>query len=592
MPKAQKEVAFCGVLGELFNKLGMDLMLRNKLIIFTAIISMFLSLSIQAQRPKVYSREKPIKIDFDMENIKQPKSIGTGYLYDFIDGTIFQSTRRNLDVAHKFRKVSGKKKESINVNILDQVPDSSWFTNRISTQDFSIEEIKRGSNVNPKPKSGKLIVLRGKTVGATPGFWVRDENGQTFILKFDPKDFPELASGAEMIATKMFWAFGFNVPENHIFHFRREDLEISEEAQVTGEKNKKRGMTEADLDLILSKIARQSDGQYRSLASRLIDGSPLGGITFSGRRKDDPNDIIPHEIRRDVRALKVFGAWTEHNDLRVGNTFDVFVEEDGRKFVRHYLIDFGSTFGSDSVQVNLPEVGREHGLDFNQAGKILLSGGLYQPPWRSKKHDPVFSPAVGRYSTKNFSPNKWKQNFPLVALGQMTDLDGFWAMQKVAAFTPEQIRAIVETAEYSKESDTEYLTRQILARQRIIVQHYANELMGIGKFNLKREGDSSYLNFKDYRKQFSLDEIVNSQYEYKLQGLDKNAKTLAEGVFNDANLEINSDLVEQISAVGNAEKNRGIAKLILNRKGEGGKKATVYLWSKDGISLEIVGIVH
>jgi hypothetical protein len=328
------------------------------------------------------------------------------------------------------------------------------------------------------------------------------------------------------------------------------------------------------------------------LASRLIDGSPLGGITFSGRRKDDPNDIIPHEIRRDVRALKVFGAWTEHNDLRVGNTFDVFVEEDGRKFVRHYLIDFGSTFGSDSVQVNLPEVGREHGLDFNQAGKILLSGGLYQPPWRSKKHDPVFSPAVGRYSTKNFSPNKWKQNFPLVALGQMTDLDGFWAMQKVAAFTPEQIRAIVETAEYSKESDTEYLTRQILARQRIIVQHYANELMGIGKFNLKREGDSSYLNFKDYRKQFSLDEIVNSQYEYKLQGLDKNAKTLAEGVFNDANLEINSDLVEQISAVGNAEKNRGIAKLILNRKGEGGKKATVYLWSKDGISLEILGIVH
>lgn len=567
-------------------------MFRNKFIILTAIILVFLSLSIEAQRPKVYSKEKPIEVDFDMENIEQPKSIGTGYLYDFIDGTLFQSTRRNLDIAHKIRKLTGKKKESINVNVLDEVPNSSWFTNRIGTKDFSIEEIKRGANFNPKPKSGKLIVLRGKTVGATPGFWVRDENGNTFILKFDPKDYPELASGAEIIATKMFWAFGYNVPENHIFRFNREDLEISEKAKVTGENNKKRKMTESDLDLILSKIARQKDGQYRALASRLINGKPLGGFTFSGRRKDDPNDIIPHEIRRDVRALKVFGAWTEHNDLRVGNTFDVFVEEDGRKFVRHYLIDFGSTFGSDSVQVNLPEVGREHGLDFNEAGKILLSGGIYQPPWRDKNHDPVFSPAIGRYSTKNFSPNKWKQNFPLVALSQMTSLDGFWAMRKIAAFTPEQIRAIVETAEFSKQSDAEYLTKQILARQRIIVQHYANKRMGIGNLELQKNGDSYSLKFKDYRKQFPKTEIINSNYEYKLQGLGKKSRTLANGSFNKDYLEINADLIKQVAAIGNTEETKGIAKLTLNRNNERKKKATVYLWSKDGISVEIAGIIH
>lgn len=592
MHKARKEAGYFGVLEKRFNELGMSTMFSKKLIGFTIAISMFLSLSVDAQRPNIYSKEKPIRLDFDMENIKQPKAIGTGYLYDFIDGTIFQSTRRNLDVAHKFRILSGKKKEAINVNTWDEVPDSSWFTNRIGTKDLSIEELKRGPNFNPKPTSGKLIVLRGKTVGATPGFWVRDENGQTFILKFDPKDHPELSSGAEMVATKMFWAFGYNVPENHIFRFRREDLEVSGDAKVTGEKGKTRQMHDADLDLILGKVARQSDGQYRALASRLIEGTPLGGFTFSGKRKDDSNDIIPHEIRRDIRALKTFSAWTEHNDLRVGNTFDVYVEEDGRKFVRHHLIDFGSSFGSDSVQVNLPEVGREHGLDFVQAGKILASGGLYQPPWRSKDHDPVFSPAIGRYSTKNFSPNKWKQNFPLVALGEITDLDGFWAMQIISAFTPEHIRAIVETAEFSNESDADYLVEQILARQKIIVEHYATDRMGIGKFVLEKTGDRIVLNFNNFRKQFRMEKSFSPGYEYSLQTLDKNPKSLANGVINESLFEINLNMIKQISTSGSSESNKGVAKLTMNRSGEKDKKVEIYLWSENGMNLQIAGIVH
>ena len=395
-----------------------------------------------------------------------------------------------------------------------------------------------------------------------------------------------------MVGTKIFWAFGYNVPENHIFRFNREDLEIGEGAKVTGDDNKKRKMTEADLDFILGKIARQSDGQYRSLASRLVKGKPIGGFTFSGKRIDDPNDIIPHENRRDVRALKTFGAWTEHNDLRVGNTFDVYVEEDGRKFIRHYLIDFGSTFGSDSLQPNLKEVGREHGIDFDEAGKILLTAGIYQPAWRNKNYDPIFSPAIGRYSTKSFSPNGWKSNFTLAALKEMTTLDGFWAMQKISAFTPEQIRAMVETAEYSKESDSEYLIKQILARQKIIVQYYANKRMGIGKFEMSQNNNNSTLNFTDYRLRFPTDKVVNSKFEYKLQTINKKSKTLTKGSFDKDSFEINQDLIKQISTLGISPEDKGIAKLVLNRVGEKDKKATIYLWSADEISLKVVGIIH
>lgn len=565
---------------------------RIKRVAFCLILASFLIVPTSAQRPEAFSKEKPLRLDFDMENIEQPKAIGTGYLYDFIDGTIFQPTRRNLDLPRTIRAIAGKKKESINVNTWDEVPNSSWFTNRLGFREMSVDEIRNGPNKNPKPKAGKLVILRGKTVGATPGFWVRDENGQTFVLKFDPKSNPELASGAEIIATKMFWAFGYNVPENQLFSFRREDLEISDDATVTGEKNKKSKMTNADVNTILDKIAKRDDGSYRVLASRLISGVPLGGFTFSGRRKDDPNDYIPHEIRRDVRGLKVFAAWMEHNDLRVGNTFDLYVEEDGRKFVRHHLIDFGSTLGSDSVGVNLPEVGREHGLDFSQAGKILASGGTYQPPWRSKNHDPVFSPAVGRYSTKNFGPNRWKSNFPLVALREMTSLDGFWAMQIVSAFTPEHIRAVVETAEFSKKSDTDYLIREIIARQKIIVQHYANKRMGAGKFVLSSVEGKTSLGFKDYRLRFPSDSSVNRQIEYRIESVGKKSVTLGSGRASGNRIKMDAGMTQKISTAGSSGKNRGVVKLTMNRVGEKGKKAIVYLWSKDGSNLEVAGIIH
>lgn len=562
-----------------------------KAILFISIILQVFSISIFSQRPLIYSKEKPIRFDFDTENIEQPKTIETGYLYDWIDGTLFQSVRKGADFPRYFRKIRGRKKESINVNTFDEVPNSSWFTNRTGYRQMSLEQIRRGPNHQNQPKPGKLIVLRGKTVGATPGFWIKDESGQIFILKFDPPDLPELASGAEIIATKMFYAFGYNVPENYIFRFQREFLVIAEDAKFTNDQNKKVKMTEEHLDLILDQVARNKDGSYRALASRLISGKPIGGFGFSGRRKDDPNDIIPHEIRRDVRALKLFSAWTEHNDIRVGNTLDMFVEEDGRQFVLHYLIDFGSTFGSDTIAVNEPEVGHEYRLDFGEAAKILFTGGVYKPAWRRKSFDPLFSPATGRYSVKGFSPNGWKSNFPLAAFGEMTELDAFWAMQIIAAFTPEQIRAIVETAEFSDPDDTDYLTKQIIARQRLIVQYYSNRRMGIGKFLLETKAEKTCLNFKDYRLQFSAEPGIKPQYEFEIQTLDRKPEILAKGNFNQSGLEIDQKLLQQISAVGHSEENRGIAKLVLKRQGEN-KAATVYLWAKDGKNLEIAGIVH
>ncbi len=98
-------------------------------------------------------------------------------------------------------------------------------------------------------------------------------------------------------------------------------------------------------------------GSSRSrAASKSLPGKPLGPFRYFGTRLDDPNDIVPHEHRRELRAVRVFAAWLNHMDSRGINTLDTLVDADDRWLVRHHLLDFGSTLGS------APEPGFQPGL--------------------------------------------------------------------------------------------------------------------------------------------------------------------------------------------------------------------------------------
>ena len=79
----------------------------------------------------------------------------------------------------------------------------------------------------------------------------------------------------------------------------------------------------ARLDNVLSRGARQPNGRYRVLASRFAGGKPLGNFRYYGTRPDDPNDIVPHEHRRELRGARVFAAWLNHDDSRGVNSLDM-----------------------------------------------------------------------------------------------------------------------------------------------------------------------------------------------------------------------------------------------------------------------------
>jgi hypothetical protein len=120
-----------------------------------------------------------------------------------------------------------------NINTIDEVPDSSWFTNRILAQPLTPEEIARGPVSGPGPADGRWSIVAPKRSGVSPGFTMRDSAGTLWFVSFDGRGYPEAATGAVLVANKLFWALGYWQIENYLATIRPETLDIADTASVT-----------------------------------------------------------------------------------------------------------------------------------------------------------------------------------------------------------------------------------------------------------------------------------------------------------------------------------------------------------------------
>ncbi len=369
------------------------------------------------------------------------------------------------------------------VNTLGEVPDSTWYTNRHYWNRMSIEELVRGpGNENAPDASGQLTVVRAKTEGVTPGFTMEDSKGRRYNVKFDPLGNPEMATAADVIVSKLFYALGYNVPENYIFTFARHQLVIAPDVPLTDARGKQRPMTERDVTELLLKVPRGEKGRYRAVASLWIQGKNVGEFRYHGTRADDPNDLVPHEHRRDLRGLGVFAAWLGHDDSRAINTADFLVEEDGVKFIRHYLIDFGSTLGSASTGPNSPRSG-QYLFAWKPSVGQFLSLGLYVPKW-ARAHYPRI-PAVGRFEWKTFDPETWVPEYRNPAFSNRLPDDSFWAAKQVMAFTDEEIRALVKTGQYSDRRAEDWIVKCLIERRNKIGRAFFAKVLPLDRFEVR-----------------------------------------------------------------------------------------------------------
>lgn len=435
---------------------------------------------LEAQRPERandggprFFPDDPIWRDDDMRDIPPLPSFELSASYEFVRET-FGGSARSFGPA-------------LNVNTLGEVPDSSWFTNRLGRRALTIEEVLRGPDTVDGPAAGPWFVTGRPDAGVTPKFTIRDARGDTYLFKLDPKVAPELPSSVELISTKIFHAAGYHVPEDYLVTFDPVRLQVAPGAMLRSSTGGRRRITANDVAGWLVDTPRTADGRIRVLASRYVPGRPVGQFRYTGTRADDPNDLYPHERRRELRGLRVFAAWLHHDDARALNSIDSQVEEQGRRYIRHYLQDFGSSLGSGSTAAQPPRGGYEYLIDGGAIAKGLFSLGLWQRGWMHARYPQ--HPSLGNIEADFFEPAAWKTAYPQPAFDRMDDADAFWAARIAARFNDEMLRSIVEIARLSDPDARRYLGDVLIARRNKVVAYWLTRTTPIGDVGISATPD-------------------------------------------------------------------------------------------------------
>lgn len=457
---------------------------------------------------------KPIKwVDPDDRSIGEPKEVKENQIWDIVDHTFFYQMGKVLDLGWSARRMGNlvgavDERQADNVNALDEVPSSTWYANRHFLKPLTQDEISIGPGGAYPDTSGKWEIYAGKFEGGTAGFTIRDVTGQLYLLKFDSQGNNEMGSAAEVIATKILYAAGYHVPQNSVVYFDPNILVIGERARVPDGAGGKRAMQQTDLDRILEKITVQPDGRLRCVASKFLKGLPVGIFDYHGVRDDDTNDRVKHQHRRELRALRVIGSWMNDADRRAANTLDMYVtDEQGRKYVKHYLIDMGSTFGSNNLMPHLPKYGNEYVWDPGNVAKSLLSLGFFKKPWNDPL--PMKHTELGYFENETFRANKWVPTYPNPAFERCTGRDGYWGAKIVMSFSDEDIATCVAAGKYTEPAVAAELTRLLIERRDMIGKYWFSRVNPLDRFWI----DSKGLSFEDLAVSGKLAKADQTVYE-------------------------------------------------------------------------------
>jgi hypothetical protein len=373
-----------------------------------------------------------------------------------------------------------------NVNALDEVPDSSWFENRIGKHAFTPEEVVSGpcgENVlDVDMPDGSWVIDQGKPNGANPGFRVKIPGVGKFMLKADPDGEPQRATGATAIAARLYHAAGYFAPCDSVVYFDPRILHLTPGLTVTDNSGVARPFDAAALASVLSHASHRA-GLVRMGASRWLPGRPLGPFRYEGTRDDDPNDVVPHEERRELRGARLLAAWLNHFDSREQNSMDVFMSKDDEHgHVRHYILDLGDCFGSVWASDELSRrLGHAYYFDISYLVLDFASFGAVQRPWeRSQRAGGIFN----YFSARDFDPEGWRGGYPNPAFQRMTEADGAWMARILARFDDPLVAAAVSVGQYDAAS-TAYLTRTLITRRDLILQRYLTRLSPVADLTVR-----------------------------------------------------------------------------------------------------------
>jgi hypothetical protein len=456
--------------------------------------------------PRRFPLRAPITQDGDLRPVtlvchtektpKDPKHVAcapTVYVsplaWDGVDNSIFRPLSEALAVQPS--------REAVNANSMDEVADSSWFTNRMAAGSPSVEVLSRGActpqqmlgdTENAAP--GSWIIDKGKDNGSSPGFRVKVPGHGRYMLKSDAP-VAERPSAASAIGAAAYYAAGFNFSCEQVVYIKRSALTLTPGLTVTDNTERTHAFDQAALDAVLRGATKKGDS-IRFQASAWLEGRLIGPFRYEGTRDDDPNDTIPHEDRRELRGARLIAAWLDHFDAREQNSMDVWVASDPKArtdtspgYVRHYYLDTSDTLGSewqwDGVSRRL---GHSYLLDWGDISGDFVTLGIVSRPWDRAHRTPGLE-KFGYFSARDFVPEDWVNEYPNPAFSRMTEHDGAWMARVLARFTPELVRALAEVGRFSDPKDTAFVATVLEQRLEAILRRYLSKLSPLAEVTVE-----------------------------------------------------------------------------------------------------------
>ena len=438
-----------------------------------------------------------------------PESFYSPYVWDGMDQAVFRPMA-------KLFGLYDAQGEARNVNALDEVPDSSWFTNRLSRGALTPDEVARGacSDLNddlPTP----WTITGGKPDGSNPGFFIKDGTGTRYLLKTDGDLQHERPTGADAIGAAIYHSAGYYAPCNRVVTMTRDKLRLAEDAEVKLTSGHREAMTERHVEQVLLKATPLGEGQYRASVSQFIEGRPISPWRYEGTREDDLNDVIPHAQRRELRGMAVLAAWTDHIDSRQENTLAAWMETgpDGAGYVRHYLIDFGDCFGILFVWDDLARrFGHSGYFDVPDMVLDYLTLGLLDRPWYHARRGAA-GLELGYYDARRFDPEAWKPGYPNPAFQRHTERDAAWMARILARFREPHIAALVERGRFTQSIVARELGRILIERRRRILERYLTRLSPLTQPSVRSQGSGLEVCLEDLSVSSGLRSPGSRRYE-------------------------------------------------------------------------------
>jgi hypothetical protein len=432
-------------------------------------------------------RLEPTKTD-PKRVVCTPKVYVSPLAWDAADNSVFRPLSRVFAV--------DPAKDARNVNSFDEVPDSAWFTNRIGIRAMSIDEFKLGACTKDDfldfdtAEDGTWIIDQGKENGSTPGFRVKIPGKGKYLLKIDDKTTAETGTAASVIGAAVYHAAGYFTSCEQIVYVKASMLKLTPGLRSTNNSGIERDFDQKALDKVLEASSRRGD-RVRMQASAWLPGRLLGPFRYTGTRSDDPNDIIRHEDRRELRGGRLLAAWIDHFDAREQNSMDLWIAD--RKdqpdsspgHVLHYYLDtsdcLGSAWAWDGVSRRL---GHSYLLDWGDIGQDFITLGIPTRTWERVERTKGRERFV-YFNATDFVADEWKNEYPNPAFTRMTERDGAWMARILARMTPEMVVTLAEMGSFSDPGDTAFIAQVLEGRLDKILARYLAVLSPLAEVRIE-----------------------------------------------------------------------------------------------------------